>query len=307
MNWADLVFWQSVIGGSIRLGTPVLIAALGETVVERSGQLNLGIEGTMLFGALAGVWGSSVGGPWFGLAVGIGAGFLLGLVMVVSTVFARANAIVVGIAVTFLGSGLASYLFKLWLPSGRTVPVANLAPTLDLPIISDFWGIGPILGGQSILTYLAIGLVFWMRWALRSTGIGLAIRAVGDSPEAAELRGVSIRGTRSIALLVGAALAGLAGAALTVGYLGSFTEGVTAGRGFVAIAVVIIARWKPTGLFLGTLLFSFFGSLALQAQTGTGVVPVELYQAMPYAITLIVLIVSFRRREAPRALAELAA
>jgi simple sugar transport system permease protein len=300
MSWFDLVFWEVVLAGGIRLATPVAFAALGETVVERSGGLNLGIEGMMLAGAFAGVYGSSQAGWAAGMLLGLAVGALLGAVMAVTVLIGGANQVVTGIAITLLGGGLASYLFVVWQPSGRETVTVDLAPQVTVPVLSDIPLVGPALFDQSLLTYLCVALAIAMTWVFASTGAGLALRAVGDDPVAANVRGVRAPVVRGAAYTFGGALAGVGGAAITVGYLGLYTDGVTAGRGFVALAVVIIGRWTPLGALAGAFLFAVFDSLALQRRGGS--LPTEFWTALPYAVTLVVLVVALRNRRAPRAL-----
>jgi general nucleoside transport system permease protein len=164
--------------------------------------------------------------------------------------------------------------------------------------------VGEVVFHQSVLTYACVALIPLTAWALRNTRFGLAIRAAGDDPAAAILRGVDVVHTRFRTLVLGGALAGIGGASITVGYLGSFTDGITAGRGFIAIAVVIIGSWTPLGACAGALLFAFFDSLSLLAQTGGLNLPSEAYSALPYLVTLVVLLLTSRVRRAPRALAQ---
>jgi general nucleoside transport system permease protein len=301
VRFATLAFWEVVLAGTLRLATPLLYASLGETIVERAGMLNLGIEGTMLAGALAGVWGSYIGGPLFGVILGVAVGLVLSSVMGLAVLRGSANQVVVGIAITFLGAGTAAYLFQLWVPSGRSQIVVDTAPVIRIDGLEDLALIGGLFR-QSVLTYLALAMVPLMEWTLRSTRAGLAVRAVGDDPDAARVRGVDPVHHRFGALLFGGALAGLAGASITVGYLGQFSDGLTAGRGFVALAIVIIGGWTPVGALGGALLFALFDSLALQAQTGGVGLPVEAWAAMPYLVTLVVLIFTSSKRRSPRAL-----
>lgn len=302
MNPTELGFWALLLAGAVRLATPVVLAALGETLVERSGIVNLGVEGMMALGAFAGVFGASEAGWGVGLVLGALAGALLGLAMGIAVLRGGANQIVVGIAVALLGTGLANYLFQIWQPSGRDAVIVPLVPTLAVPLLDRLPLIGQALFAQSPLTYLAVAAVFVARWALRHTTPGIVLRAAGDDPDAAGLRGVNVPMVRILALTIGGALAGLGGATMTIGYLGSFTDDVTSGRGYVAIAVVIIGRWSPVGAMLGAVLFALFDSLALLAQSGSAGLPVEFYSALPYATTLLALIATARGHAAPRAL-----
>jgi simple sugar transport system permease protein len=300
MTWLDLAFWELVLAGGIRLGTPVAIAALGETVVERSGRLNLGIEGTMIAGALAGTFGSATWGWQAGVLLGVAVGALFGALMAVLVEVGRANQVVAGIAVTLLGAGLASYLFVVWIPSGRDTAVVELAPRLTVPGLADLPLVGPVLFDQSILTAVALGLAVGTWWLLRRTRAGLLVRAAGDDPAAAAVRGVRVGAVRSLAYVWGGALAGLAGASITVGYLGSYTDGVVAGAGFIALAIVIVGRWSPLGAALAAVGFAVVESLSLQR--GESLLPTEFWTALPYLVTLVVLTVLSGRADAPRAL-----
>lgn len=302
MKLVTLAFWEVVLAGSIRLAIPLVLAALGETLVERSGILNLGIEGMMIMGALTGVWAAAEAGSWAGVAAGCAVGALLGALMALMVVRGGANQIVIGVTLALLGTGLASFLFQVWIPSGRQTVTVPPLPTVRVPGLADLPLIGPALFAQNLLTYGALALVPVLAWTLRRSRFGLAVRATGDDPAASALRGVVTGRVRALSLVAGGALAGVAGAALTVGYLGSFSDGVTAGRGFVAVAIVIIGNWTPLGALAGSLLFAFCDSLALQAQSGGVVLPVEAWSALPYMVTLMVLVITSRRRRAPRAL-----
>ena len=302
MSLTQLGFWAILLAGAVRLATPITLAALGETLVERCGIVNLGVEGMMALGAFVGLWGASGHGWPLGLILGAAAGGLLGLLMGLAVLKAGVNQIVAGMAITLIGAGLADYLFQIWQPSGRSAVVVALIPILRLPLLDHLPVIGEALFAQSPLTYLAVAAVVATAWALRRTTHGLSLRAVGDDPEAAQLRGIDAVSVRIATLIVGGSLAGLGGATMTVGYLGSFTDDVTSGRGYVAIAVVIIGRWSPIGAMLGALLFALFESLALLAQSQSAQLPVEFYSSLPYAITLLALVLTAGTQSSPRAL-----
>jgi general nucleoside transport system permease protein len=302
MNAAQLGFWAVLLAGAVRLATPITLAALGETLVERCGIVNLGVEGMMALGAFVGVWGASGHGWAAGLLLGAVAGGSLGLLMGLVVLKGGVNQIVAGIAITLLGIGLADYLFQIWQPSGRSAVVVPLVPILRLPLLDRLPLIGEALFAQSPLSYFAVAAVVAASIAMRRTTVGLKLRAVGDEPEAAQLRGVDVVAVRIAALVLGGALAGFGGATITVGYLGSFSDDVTSGRGYVAIAVVIIGRWSPAGAMLGALLFALFDSLALLAQTSSVGLPVEFFSSLPYAVTLLALVLTARGGRMPRAL-----
>ncbi len=257
----------------------------------------------MLAGAFAAIAGGAYGGWAFGLAVGMAVGGFMGAMMAFAVLRGGADQIITGIAIALLGAGLSIFFFQIWQPSGRSVMVVPLVPTIHVPYLRDIPLIGEALFGQSALTYFCFALTLLLVWVLRSTNIGLAIRAAGDDPAAAILRGVNVVAVRAWALIFGGAMAGLGGAAITVGYLGQFSDGVTAGRGYIAIAVVIIGQWSPIGVVLGALLFALFDALALRAQTSAaGLLPVEAFASMPYVVTLAVLLLTMRRQMSPRAL-----
>ncbi|SDZ54411.1 ABC transporter permease [Herbiconiux ginsengi] len=286
--------WVAIIAGTLVLATPLVFAGIGEGFVERAGRINLGIEGMMIMGAFVGVWAGSLGGPLIGLVAGTAVGLLMAAGMNLVVYRLHANEIVVGLGVTMLGLGLSTYFYQLWIPSGetnvtvQTVPRSGFGPLADIPIV------GPILFGQSPLVYLA-GVLLVAAWAVsRFTRFGLAVQAVGTDPASAALRGVRVQKTGASALLIGGALAGLGGAVITVGTIGSFTPDITAGRGYIVLAIVIMGRSRPVGIALGALLFAFLQSFALLSQSTALTLPSEVYQSIPYLVTLAVLVITSR-------------
>ena len=229
-------------------------------------------------------------------------GAVFGLAIALAVLRGGANQIIIGIAASLVGTGLAVFFYQLWDSSGLANQALPLVPILQIPLIRDVPLIGKAISDQSLLTYATVLLITVVLFILKWTKIGLVLRAVGDQPEAAASRGVDVIKARTVALTIGGALAGLGGAAITAGYLGTYTDGVTAGRGYVALAIVITGRWSPVGALAGSLLFALFESLALAAQTGAGSVPVEALMALPYVVTLLVLVLSVRGTTAPRAL-----
>lgn len=290
----SLELWASILAGAIVLATPLAIAGIGEGFVERAGRLNLGIEGMMILGALIGVFVAHAAGLAAGvLAAGL-TGLALAALMNLAVYRIGANEIVVGLAVTMLGLGLSTFLFQLWVPPGQinisvpTAPKVDLGPLTDLPLV------GPALFGQSVLVYATVVLLI-AAWAIsRFTRFGLQVRAVGSDPSSAALRGVRPRRVGSHTLLIGGALAGVAGSAITLGSIGSFTPDVTAGRGFIVLAIVIMGRMTPLGIAVGALLFGFLQSFSLLSQSTALTLPSELYQTLPYLVTLVVLVLTSR-------------
>jgi general nucleoside transport system permease protein len=303
MNWWDAAFVGTIMAGAIRLGTPIALAALGETVVEVSGTINIGIDGIMTIGAFAAIFIESIGGGWgLGLLAASLIGMVLGSAIALAVLRGGANQIIIGIATSLIGAGLAVYFYQLWDASGLQSRALPLVPSVPIPLVRDIPVIGKALSGQSLLTYFTIVLIGCALFVLKRTKPGLLLKAAGDQPQAAASRGIDVPRIRTIALMIGGAMAGLGGAAITAGYLGTYTDGVTAGRGYVALAIVIIGRWSPIGAAAGALLFAFFDSVALAAQNGAGIVPVEAYMALPYIVTLLVLVLTARGTIAPRAL-----
>lgn len=288
------VLWVSILAGALALSVPLIIAGIGEGFVERAGRLNLGIEGMMILGAFTGVFVGSLAGPLAGLAAAIATGVLVAAVMNVLVYRLRANEIVVGLAITMLGLGLSSYLFQLWVPAGTgNVSVATFGtvpfgPLADIPVI------GPVVFEQGPLFFASLALLAVAWFLVRSTRFGLRIRAVGADPAAAALRGVRVREVGALSLLIGGATAGAAGAVITLSTLGSFTPNVTAGRGYIVLAIVIMGRTHPFWIALGALLFAFLQSFSLLAQGGQLGLPSELFHTLPYLVTLVVLVLSSR-------------
>jgi simple sugar transport system permease protein len=302
MDWSDPVFWEIVLGGMLRLATPIFLAALGEMLTERAGTINLGIDGIMTAGAFAAVVFAYWGGWGSGLLGAAMVGALYGLLLAVSVIRYRADQIIIGIAISLVGAGLTSYLFQLWQPSGQMAIFVPLVPGVTVPYLSDIPFLGTVLFKQNLVTYAMIAILIAGIWFITRTRLGLVLKAVGDDPVAAGVRGIDTVKVRYLALTAGGLLMGLAGAAITLGVLGSFNDGLTNGRGYIALAVVIIGRWTPLGAFLGALLFAFFDSLGLRAQSGMSYLPTELFSILPYAMTLLVLVLTARSKVGPRAL-----
>jgi ABC-type uncharacterized transport system permease subunit len=303
VNLWDVTFAGAIIAGAVRLATPIALAAIGETIVERGGMINIGIDGIMTIGAFVSIYIESIGGGWgAAVLVSLLVGAVFGIAIALAVLRGGADQIVIGIAASLIGSGLAVFFYQLWDGSGLASQALPLVPILQIPLIRDVPLIGNAISDQSLLTYGTLALMAVVLFIFKWTKIGLVLRAVGDQPEAAAARGIDVVKVRTIALVIGGALAGLGGAAITAGYLGTYTDGVTAGRGYVALAIVITGRWSPIGALAGALLFAFFESLALAAQTEAGAVPVEAFMALPYVATLLVLVFSVRGTIAPRAL-----
>lgn len=287
MNAVDLAL--VVLGAALWTCVPVVLAGLGEIVLQRTGGFNIGVEGTMLVGAVTGVLGSAAGGFWTGLATGALGGLLMGAVLALATVVGRAEIVVVGVALNLVGLGLSTYLFQVRTSRDGSNVVVATQPELRVPLLTDLPLLGPALGAGGTLVLVALGLAALVAVVLTRTRFGLRLRAVGDDEQVAVLRGISPPRHRAAAALVAGAFGGLGGAAIPLASIGSFSPGMTGGAGFVALAVVIIARRRVLGLLLGAFMFAAFHSLALLGQSRALPVPVELLQALPYLGTLAVL------------------
>lgn len=299
---AVIALLTTVLAATWRLATPLIYASVGELFAERSGVLNIGLEGIMLFGAFAGyAAGTVTGSPVMGLLAAIVVGLLLGLLFAVFTVTVKANQIVVGAALNMIGLGLTGFLYRTWFDVSAK-GVKTFAP-LQIPVLKQIPLLGDIFFKHSILVYATLIVVPLAAFLLYRTGFGLAVRSVGEHPKAADTVGINVARIRYACVMLGAALAGVGGAFLTLSHTNLFVEGMVAGRGFIALAVVVFGRWKPWGVFGASLLFGvFYGlQLTLQAMTNS-FIPYQFWQALPYVATLIVLVALRGRTGSPRAL-----
>ena len=297
-------FLIGVLAASLRLATPILLAALGEIFVERAGILNLGVEGTMLMGALGGFLGAYwTGSLWVGVLAGMATGMLFGLLMGFMSITVKANQVVAGLGITILGSGLSTLLFRLAFGLRTAPPTLDIFPTMPVPLLSRIPWIGPILFQHNALVYLSLILVPIASLVLYRTHFGMKVRAVGESPDAADSRGIRVGLIRYLCLMLGGAMAGLGGSYLVLGSLGLFWTQMTAGRGFIAIAVVVFSKWDPARALLGAWVFGLASAVQISLQTLSVPIPSEILLMLPYVITLIVLVGVSRRAEFPAAFA----
>jgi ABC-type uncharacterized transport system permease subunit len=289
---------------ALRVGTPLGLAAIGETVAERSGVINLGIEGAMLAGAFGAAAGAAQGGVLVGLLAGVVAGVVVAALFAVVAIGGRVDQIITGTAVTLGATGLTGLLAqRVWGTEGAglSLPTFHSAP---IPVLASIPLLGPMLFRQSVLTYMLYFLVPLASWLLFRTRFGLELRACGESPAAATAAGVRVARIRTIATLIGGACAGVAGASLVLAQVGTFTERMTGGRGFIAIAIVALGRWNPRGVAAATLLFGGATALQYMFQASGSRVPYQLFVALPYLLALAVLAVSIGRRRGPAALGQ---
>jgi simple sugar transport system permease protein len=294
-----LVLVGGFLAAAVRVATPLLLAATGETITERSGVINLGIEGMMLAGALAATLGATAWGPWTGMLCAIAAGMLLAALFALLTVGARADQIITGTAITLGAVGLTGTIYR-WAygVSGAGLTIPTLEP-IAVPGFAQIPVLGPAIFEQPAPTYLALAALPIVWWALFRTRLGLALRATGEAAAMAGAAGVPTKLLRSGATIVGGGFAGLAGASLVLAEVGTFTEGMTAGRGYVAIAIVVLGRWHPAGVALGALLFGVATALQYLFQAVGLDAPYQLFLMLPYVLTLLALAGAVGRIRAP--------
>jgi general nucleoside transport system permease protein len=291
----------SILAAGVRLATPILLASLGELITERSGVMNLGLEGVMMFGTMAGFVVSQMSGsPWWGALAGAGAGALAGLIMAFLCVTIYGNQAIVGVVFNILGMGLTGFIFRAiyGIRTTSAPPRAEGFAPLEIPILKDIPILGEILFKHPPLVYVAILLVPVMAFLLWKTRFGLNVRAVGGFARAADTMGINVFLTRYAALILGGALAGLGGAFLSV-QLGVYRDGMTQGRGFIAIAIVTFARWNPWAALAGSLLFGIADSLQLYLQAFGFKIPYQFLLMLPYVLTVVVLVMSSSRAISP--------
>ena len=297
------VFLINLVAATLRVSTPILLAAIGETFSERAGILNLGIEGIMFFGAFVGfIVADKSGSLWIGLLVSILSGVIAGLLMGLFSVTLGVNQHVSGLGITLLLTGLSLFGFRL-VYGGRSTPPSipsfgTLKPFANVPVLST-------LTDQYLLTYITFLVIIPLAWfILYRTEYGLHIRAVGENPEALDAAGVSVYLVRYSVLAIGGGLMAAGGAFLSLAQLGSFTHGIIAGRGWVAIAIVIFGNWSPVKVMGGALIFggAFALQLRLQAMGLQLPIPYETFLALPYVVTIIALVLAGRNASYPAAL-----
>lgn len=293
---------EALLDSALRLAAPLLLAALGELLVERAGVLNIGVEGMMLTGAFAAFLAAvATGSPVFGVAAGAAAAGALGAVFAFFAVLWRIDQIVVGTAINLLALGATGLGIRALYPGGA--PTAPTVPDLALPGLATLPIFGRSVFAQTPFVYGGALAATAIALFLRGTRLGLRLRAVGESARAADAEGVNVTALRICAVLCGAILAGVAGANLSLAQSNSFTEGMTAGRGFIALAVVIFGGWQPGGIALAAIFFGSASALQFRLQAGGVAIPYPLFLMFPYLVTLAVLAFATRRRLGPGDLA----
>ncbi len=291
----------AILTSGIRLATPYLYAAIGEAFSQRSGVLNLGVEGQMLLGAFVSFYAVfRTENLWLGLLVAMLVGALMGLAMAFVTVNLHAAQGISGIGFYLFGLGMSELLFKMLLGTVETVSGFTVAP---VPLLSNIPIIGDIFFKQNILVYFAFLLVPLAWFILNKTTLGLKIRSVGENPEAADTVGVSVARVRYFTIILGGTLSGVAGASMSIALLNVFQQNMTSGLGFIAVALVYFGAWKPWGVLGGALLFSMVQAIQLRVQIIDSItISPDLAVMLPYILTIIVLVASVSRVRSPSAL-----
>ncbi|MCX6055740.1 MAG: ABC transporter permease [Chloroflexi bacterium] len=293
-------FLVGLIAATLRIGTPLIFATLGELFCERAGILNLGIEGTMFFGAFSGFTVASLtGNLWLGLLGAILGGMLAGLVMSLFAVRLGVNQHVSGLGITLLFTALSLFGFRLIFGENQVLP--SIVPFKQIELFTSNPDLHAIFS-QYVLTYIAIAIIPVVWWILFKTNFGLKIRSVGDNPEATDAAGIDVYRLRTTALVIGGALMAVGGAFLSIAQLGSFTFGIVSGRGWVCIALIIFGNWHPVKVFLGALLFGGVQALQAKLQLTGAKLPYELFLALPYIVTIIALTLAGRNASYPAAM-----
>ena len=297
----DAVVNAGLFAAMLRYATPLGFAAIGGVFSERSGVVNIGLEGMMLTGAFFGIWASAWSGTWVvALLVAMAAGALMAAVHAFFAVHLRADQIVTGTAINFLALGVTGYVFIDVYGDQGTPSNVSMVPDVSLPGIRSIPGIGGVFGDLNLMIWLLFGLLILAHVVLFKTAIGLRVRAVGEHPRAADTVGISVYATRYAAVILSGVLAALGGAYLSVGFVGSFDQNMTAGRGFIALAAMIFGKWRPFGAFGACLLFGFASALADRLQSQANV-SVNLLSTLPYVLTLIALVGLIGRSRPPAA------
>ncbi len=292
--------------GSVRYMTPIMLTALGLLIAERSGVINIGIEGTMLVGAFTGFAVASVTGSlWIGMLLAILAGVLVNLIFAYAVISLRAPQVVVGTAINILCLGITGFLFRGLFTGAKVIGPVSI-PTFQkfpIPLLSSIPFLGEIFFNQNIIVYMSLVAVLVIHYVLFRSAVGIKIIAVGEHPRAAESLGISVLKVRYLSVMFSGAMAGLGGAFLTIAHANTFVENMTSGRGFIALAVSIMGRRTPIGVFLGGLLFGGANALQLRIQSLGLEIAYDLILMIPYIFTIIAVTIFSRNQiDAPSSL-----
>ncbi|PWE27101.1 ABC transporter permease [Pararhodobacter marinus] len=291
--------WEAVL----RIATPLILGTLGVLLCERVGVLNLGIEGIMAFGAMIGWLTVYQGGDlWTGMLAAALGGAAFGFLHALLTVPLGLSQHVTGLGITLFASSFAYYVFRLAVPTASSPPTIDPFQPLSVPVLSEIPFLGPVLFNQTAPTYLAVAFVALIAWGLYRTPLGLAVRMAGENPHALDAQGIDPIWLRIGTIMAGSALMGMGGAFLTLSAFNSFFPTMIQGRGWVCVALVVFASWRPGRALLGALLFALFDAFQLRLQTVVDGVPYQLFLMMPYLLSIVALIIMARRARVPQAL-----
>jgi simple sugar transport system permease protein len=300
----DQALLIGLLASGLRFAMPILFAALGELVNQRAGVLNVGLEGIMLVGAFLAVAGAVLtGSPWVGLACAVAGGGALGLLHGIFAVRLKVDQIVAGIGLILLGLGLSGYGYRLTFGQGTPTQVPGFQ-RLDLGLLSDLPFLGPVLFSHHALVYIGVAAAFALAWLFARTGLGLTIRSVGESPRAADSAGIDVDRVRLATATFGGIMAGIGGAYMSTAQLAGFVENMVSGRGFIAIACVVFARWNPLGALLVALVFGMAEAAQIRFQALYPEIPYQLFTILPYVLALAGLVLAARSARLPTALAK---
>mgnify|MGYP001321323907 FL=1 len=300
----QILISESFWAASLRISTPLIFGVLGALLCEKSGVLNLGIEGIFVAGAMSGWLAVWLGAGLIGGVIVAGlAGAFFGLIHAILTVPLGLSQHVSGLGVTLFATSLSYFIYRTALPNVSSPPRIEPFRPIDIPIISEIPFLGEIIGQQTAMTWLALIMVFIVWFVLYKTPLGIAIQAVGDNPNSVDAQGLSVYGLRIGSVVAGSALMGVGGAFLTMSAFDAFFFGMVNGRGWVCIALVIFASWKPGKALLGAVLFGAFDALQVRLQTEVGAfLPGQIFLMAPYVLSIFALMVAARKADYPRAL-----
>lgn len=304
MSWgAVFTAIALILASGLRQATPLMFAAIGGIYSERAGVVNLALEGIMLTGAFTAMLATYyLGNPWLGLLVAMIVGAMIASIHAFVSIEFRANQVVSGVAINMLASGLTSFFLRaIFKHAGQSPSVASLKK-ISIPFIKDIPFLGTIINDHSPMVYLAIISIFLAHYVLFKTRFGLRVRAVGEHPEAADTMGVNVKRIRYICVMISGVMAGIGGATLSIGLMDLFTEDMTSGRGYIALAAVIFGKWSPFGAMAAALLFGIADAMQMLAQTlQIGAIDREVWLLLPYVLTLLALMGFIGRSIPPKA------
>ena len=294
-------FASEMILSTVRMATPILLVALAELYSERAGLVNIGLDGIMTFGALAGFLVCYItGSPYLGILAGAVGGMLVNMIYAFCTITLRAEQIVYGMAINIFAPAVAAFIYRVYFGVSSTLAQGNLMAPIAVPVLKDIPLIGGVLFNQTPMVYFAYLMVIVTAIFFNRTKAGLNFKAVGEFPRAAETLGINVIQQKYIAAIICGMMAGIGGAYLTTCYVNTYSDGIVAGRGFIALSAVIFGRWSSSGVLLACLLFGFCDALQLNLQVMSTDTPYQLFQMIPYLCTLIALSVFGIRKAGPK-------